>query len=107
MNVSKMTKAQLVELYTKFDAQLVQRTRDLVAITAKCEALVTENAQLRELNAQWAHQSRIDSAKISRLKAQLPSVTVDSFTDRCRSYCSEHGVRSVPGDVVRQWRTQA
>lgn len=83
-----------------------QLQADFDAVVAKVNALSVENAQLRTLNAQWAHQASIDAAKISQLKAHTrPSL--DTFAAHCRAYCEEHGVRSVPAEVVREWRTSA
>ena len=65
-------------------------------------------ARLRQLCADWAHQSSVDKQTIARLKAQMPRrMPVADFAARCRAYCEEHGVRSVPAEVVREWRQHA
>ena len=81
-----------------------QALRDNEALTAKVNALATENVQLRKLNADWAHQASVDAANISQLKAHTKP-NVDNFVARCQAYCAEHGVRSVPAHVAREFRS--
>ena len=62
-------------------------------------------ARLRQLCADWAHQSSVDKQTIARLRAQQPRrMPVSDFAARCRAYCEENGVRSVPHDVVVEWK---
>lgn len=88
MNVSKITKAQLVELL---------------------RASYAENAQLRQTCAEWAHQSKVDRQTILKLKERASTNapnSVPNFAERCRLYCEQNNVRSVPAHVVREWRAQ-
>lgn len=106
MNVSNMTKAQLVAALSQESLTLVQCSQDMQTLTEKYVALRQENDQLRTLNAQWAHQSKADANTIARLKAHQPrgEAAVTDFAQRCREYCAQYGVRSVPADVAREWR---
>jgi hypothetical protein len=78
---------------------------ELIAAT---ERLLTENAQLRQLNAEWA----ADAARLKRelLKAKGQSSAnfgasraVSAYTDAVRAYCELHGVKScTKADLVRE-----
>ena len=88
-------------MFTKWDRQLVERSNELREARA-------DAARLRQLCADWAHQSSVDKQTIARLKAQMPRrMPIADFAARCRAYCEENGVRSVPAEVVREWRAQA
>jgi uncharacterized protein YqfB (UPF0267 family) len=99
-----MKKSELIELFSRFDKQLVERTAELRAACERVAVLSTENVQLRQLNADWAHQASVDAAKISQLKAHTRP-NVDNFVARCQAYCAEHRVRSVPAHVAREFRS--
>lgn len=73
MNVHKMKRIELIALWRKFDAALVERTAELVERTAELKAARTENEQLRALLAQaiFDHQAevRVLSSKLFQAHA--------------------------------------
>lgn len=94
------------------------RRNTIAFLTARCGELEVqlatsrnECAQLRDLNAQWALQAKVDANKITRLKAQLggiryrdpdrPISPARVLMDTSREYSIRHGVstRVVDGRI--------
>lgn len=67
----------------------------LEAARIEIQHLRSENTGLREIAARAA-------SKPAPRRSSVPS-----FSARAVAYCAEHGVRSVPSDVVRAWRAES
>ena len=85
------------------DAKLAKIPK--AVLIAMLREVYAENAQLRQLNKEWAIDSKAKAQQILKLKDRAAAnFGVDNFAARCREYCEQNNVRSVPADVVREWR---
>lgn len=64
--------------------------------------LIAENARLRGLLADWAHQSSVDRCTIKRLRNQQPDVIqMEGIRNVAQRYCAEHGLKSVSVEQLK------
>lgn len=64
--------------------------------------LIQTNARLAAENDELRHL--VSQLRASQRSTQQP--LAQSVAQFCSDYCATHGVRSVPGHVVKAWRAQ-